>query len=592
MLHRWKELFSTLRVRISLIAALCWLLPTVVLGIYMGSVFFDALHEKVEALLISNATHVEEMAIRRVDALIDLGRDAVYDGKLEDAVTNYERDSRYTDFHRKSRLYLEQKYARNRTLTFAAFFLLDAPDRIMYTSFSEEAVQAFQDNLQDDAIHQSEEIDTRNRFYYRNGALYLVRNLYNRKMEPYGMLVLGVDEKRLLEDLYDPQTMLDGKLELRLDEFYWPETNASAEWDLERTGLYNEDSQLIYAGYEVTPDYKLSYRICLDRSRVFAQSNQFSQLLMLLLLLLLPLEVSIMYMAYHRLVKPLNVISKAAARMESGEMGVQVSMQRQDEIGDVGRAFNAMSLQVQNLIDKSYKEEIILRDARIQALQSRINPHFLNNTLEIINWQARMEGSETISDMIDALSILMNAGMDRKGARVVTLGEEIETAHAYLYFLTLRFGDKLKVEEKIDPALLDCGIPILTIQPLLENAVKHGLESVGGGWIKLEAYALGDSRACLKVTNGGQRMAPEDVRRVQDILHGADQDLHSEHLGIRNINMRLHLIYGNTALLDLAPDVNGDTCARIILPGENCISLRQLNNHKQEKTHTANEEMN
>lgn len=105
-------------------------------------------------------------------------------------------------------------------------------------------------------------------------------------------------------------------------------------------------------------------------------------------------------------------------------------MNGDDELGDLGRAFSNMSTRIAELIDKTYKEEIALRDARIQAMQSRINPHFINNVLESINWQARMEGSQSISAMVEALSVLLNASMARGDRHMVPLREEYDVAQA------------------------------------------------------------------------------------------------------------------------------------------------------------------
>ena len=135
------------------------------------------------------------------------------------------------------------------------------------------------------------------------------------------------------------------------------------------------------------------------------------------------------------------LLAKASSLIEAGELGVTVPMRGDDELGRLGKAFTSMSLRLEELIKKTYKEEIALRDARIQAMQSRINPHFINNALESINWEARIEGSETISAMVESLSVLLNASMSRNDRRIVTLKEELEVAKAYFYFVGLSYGD-------------------------------------------------------------------------------------------------------------------------------------------------------
>jgi len=214
-------------------------------------------------------------------------------------------------------------------------------------------------------------------------------------------------------------------------------------------------------------------------------------------------------------------------------------------------------------VDKTYKEEIALRDAKIQAMQSRINPHFINNTLETLNWQARLEGSETMSGMVESLSVLLNAGMGRANRRMVTLREEMEVARAYCYFVGLRFGDRLRVEMKMNDSVLDAIVPLLTLQPLLENAVEHGIEPAGGGDITLEGVQAGDC-LLLTVTNSGKPLSDEDHQRIRTSLGGDNQNGH--HLGLANISTRLHLIYGGRAAIHVTSDEQLRTVVQLSIP--------------------------
>ena len=113
-----------------------------------------------------------------------------------------------------------------------------------------------------------------------------------------------------------------------------------------------------------------------------------------------------------------------------------------------------MSERLKYQFDHIYEEEIALRDARIMALQSHINPHFMNNTLEIINWEARLGGNEKVSRMIEALATLMDAAMDRKKRTLVPLSEEMIYVNAYLYINSARFGKRLTVVKELDESIM------------------------------------------------------------------------------------------------------------------------------------------
>jgi two-component system sensor histidine kinase YesM len=208
-------------------------------------------------------------------------------------------------------------------------------------------------------------------------------------------------------------------------------------------------------------------------------------------------------------------------------------------------------------------DRIFTENAQIQALQSRINPHFLNNALETINWEARMEGSETIENMISALSVLLNASLGRKNRRLVSLQEELEVADSYIFFIQQRFGDSLTITRVIDPDAEDCIVPLLTVQPVLENAVEHGIAPAGGGEIRLSARQAANCLE-LKITNTGQFLRPEDRQRIDAALSGEAGE--GNHLGLANIANRLRLLYGSQARLTISGGPGEETVVEIHVP--------------------------
>ena len=207
-------------------------------------------------------------------------------------------------------------------------------------------------------------------------------------------------------------------------------------------------------------------------------------------------------------------------------------------------------------------EELALRDANIMALQSQINPHFLNNTLEIINWEARMEGNDRVSSMIEALSTMLEATMDRKKQQMIPLSEEISYVEAYCYIIRQRFGEKFQFEKQIDPELLQTEVPRLIIQPIMENAVEHGL-SGRAGKIVLRIYAEEDKLKIAIINDG--LMSIEDKRKVDDLLGSGEDggEQNSVSLGIRNVNKRLKIIYGPDCGLTIKNDKEECTVSTI-----------------------------
>lgn len=563
MFQKLRAYVLTLRFRILVIVLFCWLLPVLALGGYMGTVFFSALKDKTEAALSSSAEHAQTLAIQNIQRAVTLAKDVTYDGELATTAADYLQGKlTYHDFYRISRNYLERKYGREPLFTFASYFPVSHPLEFMYTTVGYQSAIAFQQSYQTLAIGLAQELDTRCAFAGWGEGLYLVRNLYNLRMERYGILVLGVNIQELLSPLLGPHQMWEDGLDLMLDDFVLARGKA-VDWAHEPLGLTEQQDHLSYAQVHAQRDYTLKTRVQVAKKAVYAQMEQFQNLLWLLVLAIVPVGVMIMWFVHRRIAKPIFLLSKASRRMADGELGVTVPMRGKDELGQLGITFSSMSAQIRHLIDTAYKEEIALRDARIAAMQSRINPHFLNNALEMITWQARMDKDETIAAMVEALSVLLNASLDRGNSRLVPLREELNIADAYFYFVRLRFGERLTVWKDVDPALLECSLPRMAIQTLLENAIEHGIAPMGGGHIRLKVYA--DAlHLHVEVLNDGRKLSEEDRAKIAALLKDGSEA--GGHLGIRNVSQRLRLIYGDKAGLRIGADKDGDTLAAILIP--------------------------
>lgn len=509
---------SSLRAQLGLMVLLCYLIPVALLGIFTGNILLNRLEKKTRAAVTSSAEHAFTMTEQNISRAVDLARDATYDGELTAA---WEKWSSGTagdaEFLQLCRGYLERKYSREPLFAFAGCFPADRPDILITIRKSVNDSPAYLQELQRAALALGEELDTRCRFFSYEGRMYLIRNLLNLRMERYGMLILDVDREELLEPLNSLRDEWNAEVSVRLDAY----GDSGEDWDSLSPGLTDDrkTETLSYVrlaqGEENVPDLKLT----MDRKQQYREVYEFRQLLTGVYLLLIPILALIAVYLRKRITKPIALLSEASRRIEGGELGVTVPMHGNDELGQLGDAFSHMSLKMKNLIEKTYKEELELKNAQILALQSRINPHFMNNALEDINWQARMEGSESISSMVSALSVLLNATMARKDRRLVTLREEMEVADAYIYFVQQRFGPELTVKKQIDGQAMEGILPLLTVQPLLENAVEHGIAPAGGGSIEIRCTRGGDCLH-LAIVNTGHGADREDRERISAALRG------------------------------------------------------------------------
>lgn len=555
---------KSIRVQILAIVLICYLVPTLLLGEYMGGVFFADLQEKTEQALTSGAEHARTLTVQQIERAIELSKDATYDGELTAAFSAYiSRNASSGEAMRMARTYLERKYGREELFTFAACFSADEPDTLIYSRAGFDRAQVYQLGAHERVKRLGETLDTRCLFIQEGQDVYLIRNLYNLRMERYGMLVLGVDMDALVSPITELAAQWDAQASVRVGDA----GDLTTGWDVLTQGLSDsgEAGTLAYVRYVKEHDYELGMRMTVSKHRVYGEMEEFQQMMHGLFLLLIPVMALILIYVNRRIVRPITILSQASRRIEAGEWGVTVPMHGGDELGDLGRAFSSMSTKLANLIDKTYKEEIALRDARIQAMQSRINPHFINNALESINWQARMEGSETVSAMVESLSVLLNASMAKGNRRMVPLAEEVEVARAYFYFISQRFGERLQVKQDIDGNALSMPLPLLTIQPLLENAVEHGIAPAGGGEIELSCRLKADGLH-IAVSNSGRPLSEESRARMALALSGDTQGGH--HLGLANIASRLRLIYGKEAEIAAGQDERARTQVRLLIPAQ------------------------
>ena len=553
---------QSLRAQIGLIVLLSYLIPVVLLGVFTGGFLMKKLENQTRAAITSGAEQAWTLTEQKIQRTLDLARDATYDGELMDSWQKWKDGSvGDNEYMRLGRSYLERKYSREPLLSFVACFPVEKPDMRMYLRSGAMENTGELQALCETVLAMGEELDTRCRFIRFGDNIYLVRNLLNLRMERFGMLILGINEESVFRPLTELGQEWDAQVAIRLDDCGDPET----EWVDLGSGLTDDRKEkLYYTRLSGDIENGLNVQLTMDRRKQYSEVYSFRMLLLVMALLLLPIMILIGVYLSRRIVKPLTLLSAASRRIEEGKLGATVPLNGEDELGRLGRSFSQMSLRLKELIDKTYKEEIELKNAQILALQSRINPHFINNALEDINWTARMEGSENISSMVTSLSVLLNATMAREDRRLVTLREEMEVAEAYIYFIEQRFGTDLTVNREIDEKAMDGILPLLTIQPLLENAVEHGIAPAGGGVITIRC-SLNDACMHVEIINTGRETGKEDRERIEAALHGQPT---GKHLGLANIVNRLRLIYGESVTIRVDTDTPGQTTVSIVIPRE------------------------
>lgn len=290
--------------------------------------------------------------------------------------------------------------------------------------------------------------------------------------------------------------------------------------------------------------------------------------------------------------QPFKILEEEFEKVEEGDF--QVSKQKCFHILEIDRLFdrfhtmvNRLDRLIREVYEARIKEEKLLRDAReaeIQALQMQINPHFLYNTLDSINWMALMQGNKEISKMALALGHLFRANMNTTGI-YTTVKEELENVRLFMYLEQVRFGEKLEYEIDANEDVMQAQIIKHIIQPFVENSIKHGIEPYHiNGIIRIcvrkekSFYHNSDTdreeRLEIIVSNNGRGMEAEKQREIMELWDKicSDKILEEEEIskkhgvGIRNIMMRLHLCYGKMAMFSIKSDINEGTVTQISFP--------------------------
>ncbi|QBE95796.1 Sensor histidine kinase YpdA [Blautia producta] len=266
-------------------------------------------------------------------------------------------------------------------------------------------------------------------------------------------------------------------------------------------------------------------------------------------------------MATKHIAKPTQDLLESMKLFGMGNLSHRVEVKTTDEIGQIGSEYNRMAENIETLIEKVYKMEITQKQAEIDFLCMQINPHFLYNTLDTISWMAIMQGNLDISEMTISLADLLRAMIQKD--RFVTVEDEMKTVKDYLLIQGQRFGDKISVIYDIDEQAYPCRIPNFILQPLIENAIIHGLEpKLEKGTLRVQ-IKLENEAVAFCIADNGVGMSREEIQALYEKCEMNDTN---QNIGLKNVYRRLILCYGETSRLHIESEKHRGTKIKFILP--------------------------
>lgn len=265
--------------------------------------------------------------------------------------------------------------------------------------------------------------------------------------------------------------------------------------------------------------------------------------------------ISIFSKTFIKRIFSLNAIMK---RVEWGELDLQVQSEARDEIGELTNRFGKMLNRLNEQIDETYRSKIIQKEAELKALQSQINPHFLYNTLSFINWKALKNDAPEISHVVTSMSKFYRTALNQ-GNNIITVRNELENIKSYIEIIQVMGDYSFDVVYKIDEEVNDYSTINLILQPLAENAIKHGIKQKnnGKGLLYVSAW-LGKGTVNFAIEDNGPGMEKETIDTILT--------MQSTGYGLKNVNERLQLRFGTKYGISIQSRLGYGTVMTIVIP--------------------------
>ncbi len=274
------------------------------------------------------------------------------------------------------------------------------------------------------------------------------------------------------------------------------------------------------------------------------------------------------YFIPRSITRPITELIEVTEKVSAGDLTVHANEATGSETAVLSRSFNIMIDNTNGLLEEVRSEQVRLRKAEFQVLQAQINPHFLYNTLDAIVWSAEAGNQKQVVKMVRNLSDFFRTSLTQ-GKDIVTIGEELQHVRSYLEIQQVRYQDILQYEIDVPEEMHRYMIPKITIQPLVENALYHGIKNKRGlGMIRVSG-SVGEDGLRIEVRDNGIGMSPERLAQVRESI-GSDPDMSNTHdvYGIYNVNERIRMNFGDEYGIRVDSVYGEGTTVTVRLPGQ------------------------
>ena len=333
----------------------------------------------------------------------------------------------------------------------------------------------------------------------------------------------------------------------------------------------DEDTVLTGTGndgklYSISRSEKTGWTVvdCTNVKELLSKSRQAQSVYVLTAIILVIVALLFSRFMARSITLPIQKLRDSMKKVQEGDFSVSdVVVDSKNEIGSLTKSFDVMTHRIHELVEQNVHEQEEKRKSELKALQSQINPHFLYNTLDSIIWMAEGKKNEEVVLMTASLARLLRQSISNED-EVVPIANEVEYARGYLTIQKMRYKDKLEFQIEVDSSILYIPLIKLVLQPIIENAIYHGLKYKESKGLLIVKGFMKDGNAVLQVIDDGVGMDEETLAHIYD-KHKVNY--HSNGVGVYNVQKRLKLYYGEDYGITYTSELGKGTTATITIPG-------------------------
>lgn len=525
------------------------------LGLAAENYYFSqkTIRDKTQDYLSSMVDITAEELDRIIIQISDISRSVISDNSIQDQILEYdhiETDSLESITKKSHLLNAMETYALLRTEINSIYYKTEGGKEIHY-------IKRFRVTSPSTELYQTQTKDLAGRpFWFHDstypGILSCARlSNYRYTKDSIGYAIVNVDET-YLEEIYEQQiknnngtallhssngyVFSSNKKEL-LGTIEPIVSNPTTVVQTPTVVTYNGTKSMIYTSQLLSNDWYFTliipYSYHVEDFIPLAHIYMFSFLLTLIIAIVLIILLS------NNIVAPLKDLDRAMTQFGAGDFSTRCILVSKNEFGNLSNMFNTMANNIVNLHEKIYIQQIQLKDAMLNYLQMQINPHFLYNTLDTINWLGQLNGITEVCDIAFSLASLMRYAFIYE--LQVPAQKELDNIRSYIQIQSFRYGDRLHVVYEIDESLLNVSVPKLILQPIIENSIIHGVEKkTDGGTIRIILQKISESTVEFSVMDDCGGMPPETIQKILEQIHQSDMVLHpSTSIGLVNVGKRI-----------------------------------------------------